>query len=170
MRVIENKKATETQELDRFGSSARRNTLLLWSIGLYWLSYDIACVWRGSLPALYSLGSRVTSRLDLRDNRKVITDYRNLRIIHILTDLVESSRYLLDVLREPPSRVMPRKASSCGRGHPWGHSPCGLPWVSGVVPPIASPRAPCTRCATLFCACPSRCEQSRAVKLMIRPP
>ena len=42
MRVIENKKTTETQELDGFGPSARRNTLLLWSIGLYWLSYDIA--------------------------------------------------------------------------------------------------------------------------------
>ena len=53
----------------------------------------------GSLPALYSPGSRVTSRLDLRDNRKVITDYRNLGIIHILTDLVVSSGYLLGVLR-----------------------------------------------------------------------
>ena len=31
----------------------------------------------GSLPALYSPGDRVTSRLDLRDNWKVITDYRN---------------------------------------------------------------------------------------------
>ena len=37
----------ETQELDRFGPSARRNTLILWSVGLYWLSYDIACVLRG---------------------------------------------------------------------------------------------------------------------------
>ena len=37
MRVIENKKSIETQELDRFGPSARRNTLLLWSVGLYWL-------------------------------------------------------------------------------------------------------------------------------------
>ena len=36
MRVIENK-ATKTQELDRFGPSARRNTLLLWFVGLYWL-------------------------------------------------------------------------------------------------------------------------------------
>ena len=43
VRVIKNKKTTETQELDRFGPSARRNTLLLWSVGLYWLSYDIAC-------------------------------------------------------------------------------------------------------------------------------
>ena len=72
----------------------------------------------GSLPALYSLGSRVISRLDLRDNWKVITDYRNLGIIHILTDLVVSSGYLSDVLREVPSRVMPRKASSCGLGCP----------------------------------------------------
>ena len=72
----------------------------------------------GSQPALYSLGGRVTSRLDLRDNRKVITDYRNLGIIHILTDLVVSLGYLLDVLRKAPSRVVPRKASSCGLGHP----------------------------------------------------
>ena len=57
----------------------------------------------GSLPALYSPGGRVTSRLDLRDNRKVITDYRNLGIIHILTDLVVSLGYLPDVLREPPN-------------------------------------------------------------------
>ena len=28
--------------------STWRNTLLLWSVGLYWLSYDIACVLRGS--------------------------------------------------------------------------------------------------------------------------
>ena len=49
------------------------------------------------MPALYSPGSRVASRLDLRDNRKVITDYRNLEIIHILTDLVVSG-YLPDAL------------------------------------------------------------------------
>ena len=47
VRVIKNKKATETQELDRFGPSVRRNTLLLWSVGLYWLSYDITYVLRG---------------------------------------------------------------------------------------------------------------------------
>ena len=75
------------------------------------------------MPALYSPGSRVTSQLDLRDNRKVITDYRNLGIIHILTDLVVSSRYLLDVLREAPSKVMPHKASPCGLGRPWGAQP-----------------------------------------------
>ena len=72
----------------------------------------------GSLPALYSPGGRVTSRLDLRDNRKVITDYRNLRIIHILTDLIVSLGYLPGVLREAPSRVVLRKASSCGLGQP----------------------------------------------------
>ena len=59
MRVIENKKAIETQELDMFGPSARRNTLLLWSVGLYWLSYDVACVLREFLSALYSLGVRL---------------------------------------------------------------------------------------------------------------
>ena len=79
----------------------------------------ICCDFRGgSLPALYSPGGRVTSRLDLRDNQKVITDYRNLGIIHILTDLIVSSEYLPGVLWEAPSRVMPRKASSCGLGHP----------------------------------------------------
>ena len=56
VRVIKNKKATETQELDRFGQSARCNTLLLWVVGLYWLSFDIVCVLRGPLPALYSQG------------------------------------------------------------------------------------------------------------------
>ena len=34
--------------LDRFRPSARRNTLVLCSIGLYELSYEIACVLRGS--------------------------------------------------------------------------------------------------------------------------
>ena len=89
----------------------------------------------GSLPALYSLGGRVTSRLDLRDNQKVITDYRNLGIIRILTDLIVSSGYLPGVLRETSSSVVPCKASSGGLGRPWGRSPCGLPWVSGVIPP-----------------------------------
>ena len=56
----------------------------------------------GSLPALYSPGGRVTSRLDLGDNQKVIIDYRNHGIIRILTDLVVSSGYLPGVLREAP--------------------------------------------------------------------
>ena len=63
---------------------------------VYWIvlaSYDIACVLMGSLPALYSLGGRVTSRLDLGDNRKVITDYMNRGIERILTDLILSSGY-----------------------------------------------------------------------------
>ena len=34
-RVIKNKKATETHELYRFRPSVWRNTLLLWSVGLY---------------------------------------------------------------------------------------------------------------------------------------
>ena len=37
MCVIKKKKATETQELDRFRPLARCNILLLWSVGLYWL-------------------------------------------------------------------------------------------------------------------------------------
>ena len=52
MRVIENKKAAETQELDSFEPSARRNTLLLWSVGLYWRLYDLACLLRGVLARL----------------------------------------------------------------------------------------------------------------------
>ena len=104
---------------------------------MYWLSYDIACVWRGSLPALYSPRGRVTSWLDLGDNRKVITDYRNHGIIRILLDLVVSLGYLPGVLREASNSVVPHKASSSRLGHPWGHSPCGLPWVSdlGSYPP-----------------------------------
>ena len=104
-----------------------------------WRSYDITCVLRGSLPALYSLGGRVTSRLDLGDNRKVIIDYRNHGIIHILTDLVASLGYFPGVLRDAPSSAVLHKASSYGLGHPWGHIPCGMPWVSRVVPPTASP-------------------------------
>ena len=77
----------------------------------------------------------VISRLDLRDNQKVITDYTNRGIERILTDLVVSSGYLLGVLRGAPSSAVLRKASSCGLDHPWGRSPCSLPWVSGVVPP-----------------------------------
>ena len=93
----------------------------------------------GPLPALYSWGGRVTSQLDLGDNRKVITDYRNHGIIRILTDLIVSSGYLPGVLWETPSSVVPRKASSCGLGRPSGRSPCGPPWVSGVVTPQLVP-------------------------------
>ena len=70
------------------------------------------------MPALYSLGGRVTSRLDLRDNRIVITDYRNVGIIRILIDLVVSLGYLPGVLWGTPSSAMLRKASSCGLDHP----------------------------------------------------
>ena len=40
-RLIKNKKAIETHELDRFRPPVWRNTLLMCSVGLYWLSYDI---------------------------------------------------------------------------------------------------------------------------------
>ena len=70
------------------------------------------------MPALYSPRGRVTSWLDLRDNQKVITDYRNHGIICILTDLIVSLGYLLDVLRDALSGIVPCKASSCGLGHP----------------------------------------------------
>ena len=68
MRIIQNKKATETQELDRFELSTERNTLLLWSVGLYWLSYDMACVLKGVPYPPYIARGRVISRLDLGDN------------------------------------------------------------------------------------------------------
>ena len=92
----------------------------------------------GPCPPCIVLGGRVISRLDLRDNQKVITDYKNHGIIHILTDLKVSSGYLSGVLQEALSRVVPRKASSYGLGRPQGRSPYGLPWVSGVIPPIDS--------------------------------
>ena len=44
--------------------------------------------------------------LDLGDNRKVITDYRNHRIIRILIDLIVSSGYLSGVLQEAPSFIV----------------------------------------------------------------
>ena len=93
----------------------------------------------GSLPALYSPGGRVTSRLDLRDNQKVITDYRNLGIIYILTDLVVSSGYLPDVLRKAPSRVVPRKASSRGLGRPGGTAHVVCRGYLGSYPPQLVP-------------------------------
>ena len=61
---------------------------------------------------------RVTSRLDLEDNRKVIIDYRNHGMIRILIDLVVSSGYLSGVLWGTPSSAVLRKASSCELGHP----------------------------------------------------
>ena len=66
----------------------------------------------------YIARGRVTSWLDLGDNRKVITHYRNHGIIRILTDLEVSSGYLCDVLQDVPSSAGPRKASSCGLGRP----------------------------------------------------
>ena len=69
----------------------------------------------GSLPALYSPRGRVTSRLDLRDNRKVITYYRNLGIIRILTDLIVSSGYLSGVSLSV-SRPIDRISSAVLRG------------------------------------------------------
>ena len=90
----------------------------------------------GGVPArLIQSRGRVTSWLDLRDNQKVIIDYMIHGIIHILTDFIVSLGHLPGVLRDAPSSAVLRKASSCGLGHPWGCNPCGLPWVSRVVPP-----------------------------------
>ena len=66
---------------------------------------------------IYS-GGKVISQLDLGDNQKVITDYRNHGIIRILTDLIVSSGYLPGVLRGASSSAVLRKASSCGLGRP----------------------------------------------------
>ena len=95
----------------------------------------ILCEFGGGPCPPYIVRGRLTSQLDLGDNQKVITDYRNHGIIRILTDLVVCSGYLPGVLRGAPRSAMLHKASSCGLGHPWGHSPCSLPWVSRVVPP-----------------------------------
>ena len=127
MRVIENKKAIEIQELDRFGPSARRNTLLLWSVGLYWPSYDLACVLRGSLPTLYSLWGRVTSRLDLGDNRKVITYF------------IVSSGYLPGVLRGASSSAVLRKALSRELGTLGGATHVVYHGYPGSYPPLLVP-------------------------------
>ena len=73
----------------------------------------------GGVPIRLILsGGRVTSRLDLRDNRKVITDYEKHGIIHILSDHVTSSGYPPHALREAPSRIVPRKALSRGLDRP----------------------------------------------------
>ena len=50
-------------------------------------------VFGGGITHAISYDYRITSRLDLGDNRKVITDYRNHGIERILTDLVASSGY-----------------------------------------------------------------------------
>ena len=87
------------------------------------------------MSTLYSLRGRITSRLDIRDNRKIITDYKNHGIERILTDLVVSSGYLPGVLRGAPSSAVLRKTSSCGLDNPWGtaHVVClGYP---GSYPP-----------------------------------
>ena len=97
------------------------------------------CFEGGSLSTLYSLGGRVTSQLDLGDNQKVITDYKNHGIKCILTDLVVSSRYLPSVLRGTSSSTVLHKASSCGLDRPWERGPCSLPWVSRAVPPQLVP-------------------------------
>ena len=98
-------------------------------------SYDITCVLRGSLPTLYSLGARVTSRLDLGDNQKVITDYRNHGIICILTHLVVSSGYLPGILRDASSSAVPRKTSSCGLGRHGGATHMVCRGYLGSYPP-----------------------------------
>ena len=92
----------------------------------------------GSLPALYSSGDKVTSRLDLRDNRKVITDYRNLGIICILTDLIVSSGYLPGVLPEAPSRVVPARLRLVGWAAPGGAAHVVCRGYPGSYPPHAA--------------------------------
>ena len=126
--------------------SGRQYDVIPYSCGLLvCISYRMICrdFGGGPCPPYIVRGGRVTSRLDLRDNQKGITYYKNHGIIRILTDLVVSLGYLPYVLREAPSRIVPHKASSCGLGRPWGRSPCGLPWVSGVVPPTLSNKRRC---------------------------
>ena len=94
----------------------------------------------GSLPALYSLGDRVTSRLDLRINQKVITDYKNHGIVRILTDLVTSSGYLPYVLREVPSRIVPRRLHLVGWAAPEGAAHVAYYGYPGSYPPQLVPK------------------------------
>ena len=101
--------------------------------------YDIVCVLRGSLSTLYSLGGRVTSQLDLGDNQKVITDYKNHGIKCILTNLVVSSGYLPGVLQGASSNAVLRKASSYGLGHPWGVAHVVCHGYLGLYPPQLVP-------------------------------
>ena len=113
-----------------YTGSGRQHDVIPYSCGLLvCISYRMICrhFVGGSLAALYSSGGKVTSRLDLRDNRKVITDYKKHGIVHILSDYVTSSGYPSHALREALSRIVPRKAPSRGLGRPWRRSPCGLP-------------------------------------------
>ena len=91
MRVIENKKATETQELDRFGSSDRCNTLRHVSL-LDCIVYEMNS--RGSQPPyiVWGVGLQVGLGLDLFGY--MVSIYKEYDIYHIRTDHFLSSRFL----------------------------------------------------------------------------
>ena len=63
----------------------------------------------------------------------------NLGIIRILTDLKVSSGYSPYILREAPSRIVSRKASSCGLGRPWGAAHVARHGYPGSYPPQLVP-------------------------------
>ena len=94
---------------------------------------------RGSLPALYSLGGRVTSRLDLDLFGYMVSICKEYDIYHIRTDPSLSSRFLPKTVWCMSISVLHHTPSSYGLDHPWCYSPCPLPWVSGVIHPTASP-------------------------------
>ena len=82
-------------DLDMFGPSDRRNTLRHVSL-LDCIEYDL--ISRGSLSALYSLGGRVTSRLDLDLFGYMVSIYKEYDIYHIRTDPSLSSRFFLETV------------------------------------------------------------------------
>ena len=67
-------------DLDRFGPSDRCNTLRPVSL-LDCIEYEMNS--RGSLPALYSLGGRVTSRFRLDLFSYMVSIYKEYDIYHI---------------------------------------------------------------------------------------
>ena len=80
----------KTQDLDRFRTSDRRNTLRPVSL-VDCIEYEM--ISRGVLPALYSLGDRVTSGLDLNLFSYMVSIYKEYDIYHIPTDPSLSSRF-----------------------------------------------------------------------------
>ena len=155
--------------LDRFRPSDRRNTLRPVSL-LDCIEYEMNL--RGSLPALYSLGDRVTSRFRPKSIRLyiyIVSIYKEYDIYHIQKDLPSSPRCLLIALRCTSIRAEHRRPWSYGLNLPWWYGPCLLPWVPRVIPPTVSPWAPCIRWPMPSRASSSSLTWSQPTNLAIRP-
>jgi len=96
-------------------------------------------IWGGSLPALYSLGDRITSRLNLDLFWYMVIIYKEYDMYHIWTDHSLSSRFLPKTVWCMSISVLHHTPSSYGLDHPWCCGPCPLPWVSGLYPPQLVP-------------------------------